>query len=218
VTTATGRDGARAEPDRRTAAAGALRRLGHALVAHDAAPDLLAELEETVQRWVGVVEGGPVRRRTVEAYLDDLDRPMPPDGGAVEHFADCPVSGLANPLGIALQGVRDGPGVRCLIRLGAAFEGAPGRAHGGIVAAIFDDAMGFVVSMMGLTAYQGELTIRYLAPTPMRRELEVRAWPIERTGRRLIIDGTISCDGAETARARGIHVIVDRDRVGVPTP
>jgi hypothetical protein len=56
-----------------------------------------------------------------------------------------------------------------------AFEGAPGRAHGGIVAAAFDDVTGFVIGMLQEPAFTGELTVRYLAPVPVDEHLEIRA-------------------------------------------
>ena len=39
------------------------------------------------------------------------------------------------------------------VRLGHAFEGAPGRAHGGIVASIFDDVMGIVLTIHSTPAF-----------------------------------------------------------------
>lgn len=57
----------------------------------------------------------------------------------------------------------------------------PARAHGGIVAAVFDDTMGFVLSMQGTPAFTGRLTDSYLAPTPVGEELEFRARLRERS-------------------------------------
>ena len=86
---------------------------------------------------------------------------------AVEHFDDCPVSGVANPIAAEVTAWRDGEGVRARVVLGAAFEGAPGRSHGGPVAAVFDDVMGFLTTVHGTPTYAGELTVRYLSPVPV---------------------------------------------------
>ena len=68
-----------------------------------------------------------------------------------------------------------------------AFEGAPGRAHGGIVAAAFDDVTGFVIGQLREPAFTGELTVRYLAPVPVDEPLEMRARLEGRERRKLFI-------------------------------
>ena len=59
-------------------------------------------------------------------------------------FPDCVVSGMANPMGIGARLWREGEEAVCQVTLGPAFEGAPGRAHGGVVAALIDETMGLV--------------------------------------------------------------------------
>ena len=43
--------------------------------------------------------------------------------------------------------------------LGPAFEGAPGRAHGGVVAAIIDETIGYVLPILGVLAYTANVNI-----------------------------------------------------------
>jgi acyl-coenzyme A thioesterase PaaI-like protein len=191
----------------RVRAGTALRRLGHAIVGHHTDVALLREVAAVAERWAAQAEAAAPRARDQVAYVAELARAAPADGGEIEHFADCPVSGRANPLGIAIEGRRDGDSARVRTVLGAAFEGAPGRAHGGIVAAVFDDAMGFVTSLMGVQAYQGELTIRYVEPTPVKEEIEVRAWPVVHEGRKLVVDAEITAGSTVTARAHGMHIV-----------
>jgi len=108
-----------------------------------------------------------------------------PDGAVVEHFQDCFVSGIWNPMGIGIQVRRDGDEAVATVVLGAAYEGAPGRSHGGIVAAIFDDVLGYLLRFLKQPAFTGELTIRYLAPTPIREPLEFRARVEQVEGRKI---------------------------------
>ena len=62
--------------------------------------------------------------------------------GERQLFSDSIVAGAANPMGLAARLWRDGD-VACMqVTLGKAFEGAPGRAHGGVVAALLDEVMG----------------------------------------------------------------------------
>ena len=128
------------------------------------------------------------------------------------HYPDCVVSGPANPMGIAITCRRDGDDALATVQFGPAFEGAPGRAHGGIVAAVFDDVMGFVLSMVQTPAFTGRLTVSYLAPTPLGTELEFRARLRERDGRKLWIDGEAVADGKRFAEAEGLFISVPPER------
>jgi hypothetical protein len=85
------------------------------------------------------------------------------DGEPVVHFDECFVSGPWNPLGIAIEVHREGDEAVAEVSLGAAFEGAPGRSHGGIVAAIFDDVLGYLLTLIQEPGFTGELTVRYHA-------------------------------------------------------
>jgi acyl-coenzyme A thioesterase PaaI-like protein len=216
VTTPTPGDVPAGRDEARVAVGRALNALGHAVVGRHVDGDLLDEIAATAAAWTRRAEGSPPRQRRRDAYLRDLEVLTPADGAAVRHFADCPISGPANPLHIIPEAVRDGDGVVVRTRLGPAYEGAPGRAHGGIVAAIFDDVMGFVTSMRREPAYQGQLTIRYVAPTPLDTELTIRAWPVERRGRTFTVAASIEAAGIETARATGVHVLVDPVRLVPP--
>ena len=86
------------------------------------------------------------------------------EGDPVESFENRPVSGPASPWSVEPDIRREGDGVRATVTFQAAHEGAPERCHGGIVAALFDDLLGAVLSVIGEGAFTGELMIRYDAP------------------------------------------------------
>lgn len=207
--------GAEASPARIRAAA-ALRRLGHALVGHHVPDDLLDRLTGLVDQVLPEVEGGDARARPVQDMKRRLFEDPPADGETMDHFPDCVVSGAANPMGIAIEVRRDGDHAVARVTLGAAFEGAPGRSHGGIVAAVFDDTMGFVLSMHATPAFTGRLGVSYLAPTPIGVPLEFRAWLRERDGRKLWIDGEAYHDGALLVTAEGLFIQIPEDRLAAP--
>lgn len=140
----------------------------------------------------------------------------PGEGGSIDHFPDCIVSGPANPMGIGITVRRDGDDAVARVRLGAAFEGAPGRAHGGVVAAIFDDTMGLVLSIHSTPAYTGRLTVSYLAPVPVAEDLEFRARLVGRERRKLFIEGEAYHDGVRLAEAEGLFVAIPPERLGLP--
>jgi len=65
----------------------------------------------------------------------------------VDHFPDCIVSGSANPMGLGMTIWRDGEEAVARVAARSRLRGRPGRAHGGIVASIFDDVMGIVLTI-----------------------------------------------------------------------
>jgi acyl-coenzyme A thioesterase PaaI-like protein len=96
--------------------------------------------------------------------------------------------------------------------LGAAFEGAPGRAHGGIVAALIDEVMGHVLPIEAAVAYTASLTINYTGPAPIGVPLEFRAWLRERDTRKLWIDAAGTVDGTEFVRAHALFLCIEPSR------
>ncbi|MGH9017233.1 MAG: PaaI family thioesterase [Acidimicrobiales bacterium] len=135
-----------------------------------------------------------------------------PGGVRGRHFVDSIVTGPANPMGVAARIVRDGDDavLRCV--LGDACEGAPGRAHGGMVAALFDEAMGFVLSIACTPVFTGRLTVTYRAPVPLGLPLEFRARLTGRHGRKLVMAGDAYRDDIVLAEAESVFIAVDPAR------
>lgn len=183
--------------DARARAAAALRRFGHALHTRDADGELLERVARAADAVTAEVEQAPRRHRDLGLMKRRMWVEPIADGQRIDHFDDCFVSGTWNPLGIGVHVVREGDDAVARVTLGPAFEGAPGRSHGGIVAAIFDDVLGCVLRIISTPAYTGELTVRYLAPTPIGEELTFRARLVERDGRKLDIEGEASVDGED---------------------
>lgn len=200
----------------RRRAATALRRLGHAVVGHQVNDGLLGEIEHFVSTILPIIEAGAPRSRPVHDMKRRLFEQPPEDGATMDHFPDCVVSGDANPMGIAITVRREGDDAVARVTLGAAFEGAPGRAHGGIVAAVFDDTMGFVLSMQATPAFTGNLSVSYRAPTPVGEELVFRARLKERSGRKLVIEGEAFAGDTKVADAEGLFISIPPERFGLP--
>lgn len=196
----------------RARVAAAVRRLGHAIVAHEADPEALHELAADLEARVPAFEEGTPRQRIVEILKRNAFIHEPPDGERIGTFPDCVVSGDCNPLGMGVAFYRDGTDAVAHVDLGAAFEGAPDRAHGGVVAAIFDDLMGFVLHIIKAPAYTAELTVRYHAPTPVREQIEFRAWLARQEGRKMWIEAEAVHDVRKVASASGLFIAIDRER------
>jgi uncharacterized protein (TIGR00369 family) len=190
-------------------AAMAVRRLAHALVAHDGADAVLARIAEDAHRWAADIEQYPRLVRGPDALREDRSGGPPPDGAPVEHFDRCPVSGAANPLATDLVARRVGDEVHCEVALGPACEGPPGHAHGGIIAALFDDATAFLTLLLDETCVASELTVHYRRPVPIGRPLQIEARVARRDGRRIYTEATMHHGDTTVARATCTKVIIE---------
>jgi acyl-coenzyme A thioesterase PaaI-like protein len=119
-----------------------------------------------------------------------------------------PISGPSNPIAppLTMQVVTTPDGdqhIEATITFGPAYEGPPGHCHGGWIAAVFDELLGFVQLAPGFTAY---LKVDYRAPTPLNRELALRGWIHRVDGRKRWIRGSCSLDGVLLSEAEGLFI------------
>jgi acyl-coenzyme A thioesterase PaaI-like protein len=191
----------------RAEAAASLRTLAHSFAAHDTDDDVLVRVAETAAELTRQVDDAPVRDRLA------LMRRGFEAAGMGLGFEDRAVGGRSNPTSVEMDvrydAMEGGSEIIANVVLRRAFEGAPGRAHGGIVAAAFDDVTGFVIAQIQEPAFTGELTVRYLAPVPVDEPLELRARLDGRERRKLFISGEVISDGTVIATCRAIYITVD---------
>jgi acyl-coenzyme A thioesterase PaaI-like protein len=205
----------------RGAAAAALRDLIHAFAAHD--PDD-AELEVIASAAASLtkhLDGAASRDRMalMRAAITSGATPSFPEMTAGSGFSDRAVGGATNPTSVDVDVRFDGDEVIATVVLRRAFEGAPGRAHGGIVAAAFDDVTGFVIGVLREPAFTGELTVRYVKPVPVDQPLEMRARLQGRERRKLFIEAEAHHGDELVATCKAIYITVDPTRfAGAPDP
>jgi acyl-coenzyme A thioesterase PaaI-like protein len=198
----------------REGAAASLRALNHAFVAHEPADGALASLAEAANALTLLVSDAPTRDRLALMRNGPAGSILGGSG-----FEDRAVGGWSNPTGVELEVRFDGGEVIADVVLRRAFEGAPGRAHGGIVAAAFDDVTGFVIGKLQEPAFTGELTVRYLAAVPVDQPLEIRARLDGRERRKLFISAELRTSGSVVATCRAVYITVDLSRfAGAPDP
>jgi acyl-coenzyme A thioesterase PaaI-like protein len=198
----------------RALAAAALRNLNHAFVAHD--PDDAdleriaagaVELTQRVSRTPTRDRMALMRQRAEGSLMGGLG------------FEDRAVAGRCNPTSVDMDVRFEGSDVVVDVVLRRAFEGAPGRAHGGIVAATFDDVTGFVIGQIQEPAFTGELTVRYLAPFPVEQPVEMRARLDGRERRKLFISAEARAGEDVIATCRAIYITVNPTQfAGAPDP
>jgi acyl-coenzyme A thioesterase PaaI-like protein len=163
-------------------AAAALRDLNDAFIEYDRDVEGLRVLEQAASREANAMRLGTPRDRAAmaQAYFDSAQHRRgalrdSPDIALVSGLEDRAVAGRANPTATVVDAQYVDDGVMATVTFGPACEGPPGRVHGGIVCAVFDDVTGMLTVRLDDTAFTGELTVRYLAPVPLGEVLTVTA-------------------------------------------
>jgi acyl-coenzyme A thioesterase PaaI-like protein len=105
-----------------------------------------------------------------------------------------------NPSGFALEFYRDGDVVFAEVTIPAMYCGYDGVAHGGIVALLLDEAMGWAANCAagGATA-TGELTVRYRRPTPVNETIRIEGRVLRARSPIYYVEGRLVHDGAVCA-------------------
>ena len=119
--------------------------------------------------------------------------------------------GGANDGGMKLTFEQDNANRKIVGRfvLGERYQGGGGMAHGGIIATLLDEAMGKVCRFRDARAVTAELTVEYLKPIHVQKEIVVEAFEQEQKGRSLFQAAEIrNADGEVLARGRGRFVIL----------
>ncbi len=121
--------------------------------------------------------------------------------------------GSENPRGLAMRfRLEDGRAV-AEFTPPAHLQGYPGRVHGGGVATMLDEAMGWAVFGQGVWAMTVRLTMRFRRPVPLGELLTVSGWVTRDRGRFLELRSELlSREGSLLAEAEGIFMRVSGQR------
>jgi uncharacterized protein (TIGR00369 family) len=134
----------------------------------------------------------------------------------------CFACGPDNPDGMHLKFIIDETRRRasCNFRLGKRYTGPPGHCHGGVIATILDDAMGKLNKVYGVLAVTSKMTVEYLRPVPLQKQLHVESHHVSRRGRRLTHAAEIRDQkGTVLARSQGVFITINPEEVfGVKLP
>jgi acyl-coenzyme A thioesterase PaaI-like protein len=126
------------------------------------------------------------------------------------HHPHCLGCGPANPHGHHLRATRYGEGVSAHHVFDERHVGAPGIAHGGAVATVFDDLFGFLLYVVGELAVTRKLEVEYLAPVLLNTPYCLRADLLSRYGRKLRLRATVNDqNGRVVATSTALFVVVD---------
>jgi acyl-coenzyme A thioesterase PaaI-like protein len=135
---------------------------------------------------------------------EDVELTFPDDGGC---FGCSP----SNQDGLRLRFRRLGERVVSRHTIADRFHGAPGIAHGGIVATVLDEISCAVIALVAdRRVMTGELTVRYERPCPTETPLEISATIADRTHPRYwVVEAAIHADGERLARSSGKFFLRD---------
>ena len=127
-----------------------------------------------------------------------------------DYLPRSPIVGEASPLSPRLdwEAVREDGRVVVTAHgtFGAPYEGPPGFVHGGWIACAFDEVLGIANIASEHPGMTARLTVHYRRPTPLFRELTVRAWVDRVEGRRIMSRAEMYDGDTLTAEADGIFV------------
>ncbi len=123
-------------------------------------------------------------------------------------LAQCFACGSANPHGLMLRFVTEPGTAVAQTRCRGSWVSWRGIIHGGILAAMMDEAMGYAVATRGWTALTARLTVDLHLPVAPGQRHTIRAW-VERWRRRLARTAAElrTPDGTVVARASA-HVLL----------
>lgn len=180
--------------------ASALRELAALCVTTDAPAAELAAATRGVSAALEVLREHP-QRTFQEAFPDcrGLDE--------LAQFTDrATLVGQCNPYAPPMKlSFADGVAVATLV-FGPIFEGAPGFVHGGLVAAAFDQLLGYLQVRREAPSLTRVLTVHYKKPTPFQTELTIEGRFERCEGRKHYLSARLFARGEVTAEAEGVFV------------
>jgi acyl-coenzyme A thioesterase PaaI-like protein len=151
----------------------------------------------------------------IEAIVERLRSEQLPGPAGVRYNSDArswswgnAAIGLRNAAAPPLTVIHEDAGhAHADVTLGAAYEGPPGRVHGGVSALLLDHVMGETASAgFSRATFTGTLTIRYRRGTPLG-PIRLEAHIDREEDRKVFVVASISDSEGITVEADGIFII-----------
>ena len=120
-----------------------------------------------------------------------------------------PLNGTMNPMAPPVTFEYGDNSITAKVRFHEGYQGPPACVHGGMVAALLDDALGRTRHLTGRNCVTGSLNISYKRPTPINADLTVEARIDEIHERKFLVTGEILHEGQVTASASAVFVFLD---------
>ena len=189
--------------DPRFRLAEALRRLNEEIATSTADPSLSEDAAEMVEQIVARFAAGPHEREYIAGREGSVV--LPHERGFI---ANSPIAGEWSPVAppIRMRMIDNGAvgeGV-----FGMAYEGPPRCVHGGVVAATYDEVLGFAQGVTGMAGMTGRLLVNYRSPTPLYEQLRFTAVIDRVEGRKIFVkaDCVVVGSGRLCSEAEGLFI------------
>jgi uncharacterized protein (TIGR00369 family) len=96
----------------------------------------------------------------------------------------------------------------------AEHQGYPGLVHGGLIATMLDEAMGWAMYSLGVWAVTGKMEIRYRQPLPLDGRATVSGEVVRNRGRWLEVRGEVrSAEGRLVAESEALFMRLPKEKV-----
>ncbi|HZD54800.1 MAG TPA: PaaI family thioesterase [Candidatus Aquicultoraceae bacterium] len=144
-----------------------------------------------------------------------------PEREYLPHSTRCFVCGDENGCGVRTRFFVEGDTVRTKVVLPRHVNGYRDVAHGGVLAALLDESMGWTATVFGKSRSMyltGELTVKYLSPVPVGEEIEIVSRLEEDSGRIAYGTGELVCGGTVRVKARGKFLPMGREETSRVIP
>lgn len=145
----------------------------------------------------------------ISMSLPDRFKPLP-----MPSHNSCFGCGSGNAMGLGMKFHSDGRSVASSLTVPSHLCGWPHVVHGGIVATIFDEIMGWTaIYLMKKVVLTKRLSVDFLKTTPVNQPLFVEGWVADRPDERhVVIHAAIHTpDNDISARAEGLFTLFPLD-------
>lgn len=147
--------------------------------------------------------------RYISGTVVPVDEPEVLTRLPTQHLPNCFGCGSENQTRLGVVPHYVGDKVVAELEFHPRFEGGPGLAHGGAIAAFFDDLIGFVSMAHQRPAVTARLEVNYLTPIPLGMKVRGEAWLSGIEGRKLSTEAAgYRPDGEVVVEVSGLFVQV----------
>lgn len=121
----------------------------------------------------------------------------------------CFACGKENPQGLHMHFRMEGGRAIADFTVPDYLQGYPGQAHGGAVATMLDEAMGWATYGQGIWAMTAKFSMRFRDSVPLDEQLTVAGWVTRDRGRFLELEAELrNAEGTLLAQAEGVFARV----------
>jgi acyl-coenzyme A thioesterase PaaI-like protein len=188
-----------------------LRRVIRAARSTTAPPDVLAQADRLAGQLAALLEPhehpGPYNQAALgEHPMATPDAPPARVDDPASVFPYSPIIGPRNPISPPIAFEVKGGSIQAEASFAPQYTGPPGSVHGGVIAMVLDELLGYVNLVNQTGGYTGMLTVRYRSLTPIGRPIRMEAHQQRTDGRKLYTRGSLHHGDTLTAEAEGLFI------------